>query len=258
MTTDVVRVDDVHDGVRVVTLERPPANALDESLLTGLDSALISADRDASVRAVVLAGAGRFFSAGFDLKAERRSVDAVEAMVDLYKRTNRRLFAFPKPTVALVEGHFTAGGFVLAMACDIRVIAEGDATFGLNEVAIGASFPTVAMEIVRARLAPAAVTELVLGAQLHPLGDAVRLGLTDRLPPAPDARRLALEIAARMGRSPREVFAHTKAALVADALARIDAVSFDDELAIAALWSAPESRAARLAQVSKLKSGGGA
>src|SRR5207245_10148347 len=71
------------------------------------------------------------------------------------------LLALPQPTVAMVNGHTIAGGLVLALACDYRLGVDGDYRIGLNEVAIGASYPKVAFEIVRLRLAHARASELL-------------------------------------------------------------------------------------------------
>jgi len=250
MTTPI-RVTDRPGGVRLLELSRPPANAIDESLLAALDGALVAAEADPAVRALLLTGSGAFFCAGFDLSAPRRDDDDAAKVVALYRTSHRRLLG-SKPTVALVNGHAIAGGLVLAIACDVRLAADVQARIGLNEVAIGASFPAAAIEIVRARLSARAAAELTLGAQLYPLGDAVGLGVVERLVPAGAALEEALATATRLGAFPKEVFAHTRRALVAEALARIDAVPMPAELAAAELWRMPESRAARAAQRERL------
>jgi enoyl-CoA hydratase len=247
----VVRTDDRGQGVRVLTLDRPPANAINGELLEELDTALAEAESDAEVRAVVLTGAGRFFSGGFDLKAERRQGDAVTDAAVQYKAANRRLLAFPKPTVAMINGHCIAGGFVFAMACDHRLAADAEFTVGVNEVSIGAAWPVAAMEIMRCRLPNQLLNELMLGAGLYPASEAVRLRLADRVVPPPELEAEAHALAARLGTHPAEVYANTKARLLGDALARIDGATLDDDLAISALWVTESSRAARRAHVDK-------
>ena len=247
----VVHTEDRDAGVRVLTLDRPPANAINGELLLELDAALAAAASDDAVRALVLTGAGRFFSGGFDLKAERRTGDAVTDAAVQYKTANRNLLAFPKPTVAMINGHTIAGGFVFAMACDHRIAADADFTIGVNEVSIGAAWPVAAMEIMRVRLPHQLLTELMLGARLYPSSEATRLGLADRVVPTADLEAEAVGLAARLGTHPAEVFANTKARLVGDALARIDGATLDDDLAISALWVTESSRAARRAHVDK-------
>jgi enoyl-CoA hydratase len=237
-----VRVNDVNGGVRVLTLDRPPANAISGELLDDLDAALVAASTDKDVRAVVLTGAGGFFSAGFDLKG---SGGEPADMAVRYKTTNRRLLSLPKPTVAMIGGHCIAGGFVFAMACDHRIAAEDDYTIGVNEVAIGAAWPVVAMEIMRVRLSNVELSELMLGARLYPANEAKRLGLAHQTVPSAELEQKAMGRAAELAVHPGEVYANTKTRLVGDALARIDAATLEEDLAITALWVTEESQAAR-------------
>jgi enoyl-CoA hydratase/carnithine racemase len=109
------------------------------------------------------------------------------------------------------------------------------------------------MEIVRLRLTTAAVAELILEARLLEPADAVRLGVVRELQPAGTALDGAVALAAQLAAYPQVVYAHAKEQLVRDALARIDAVSFDTELATARLWEAEESRAARRLQRARLE-----
>ena len=243
--------DQAH-GVRLLTLARPPANALDEALLTALEDALDDAATDDAVRTVVVRADGAFFCGGFDLRAPRRTGDAVTAMVERYRDSHRKLLAFPKPTLAAVQGHAIAGGLVLALACDHRIAVAGEYRVGLNETAIGAAFPPVALEIVRMRLTHAAASELLLGAELYPSSELVRLGVIGRLTTPADFDEEVRRSAERLAGLPREVYAHAKAELVRDAMARLDSVSLEEELAVAALWSTTESRAARAAQRQRL------
>ena len=121
-----VRSEECDGGVRLLTLDRPPANALDETLLADLGAALTAAAADPAVRAVVLTGAGAFLSGGFDLAAPRRDHAAARALQRLYRDTHVQLLGFPKPTIAMVNGHAIAGGLVLALACDYRLGSRGE------------------------------------------------------------------------------------------------------------------------------------
>src|SRR5439155_408252 len=162
-----IRNQDHEGGVRVPTLDRPHANAIHETLLGDLAAAVRAASDDDAVRAVVLTGAGAFFSGGFDFRAARRDDAASRQVHTLYRDTHRALLALPKPTLAMMQGHAIAGGLVLVLACDYRLGLDGDYRVGLNEVAVGAAFPRTALEIVRLRLAHARASELILGAALY-------------------------------------------------------------------------------------------
>ena len=250
MTT--VRTRDVEGGVRVLTLDRPPANAIDDALLGDLLAALGAAGEAAAVRAVVLTGAGAFFGGGFDLAAPPRDAAATARLNALYRDAHLALLELPKPTVAMVNGHAIAGGLVMALACDYRLGRDGDYRIGLNEVAIGASFPRAAFEIVRLRLPHARASELLLGAALYPASQALRLGVVDELFPAETFEATVLRRAARMGAFPQAAYAHAKAALVAEAVARVRAETPQEAQRTAAVWLTEESQAARAAQRRKL------
>jgi enoyl-CoA hydratase len=155
----------------------------------------------------------------------------------------------------MVNGHAIAGGLILALACDYRLGVEGDWKLGLNEVAIGATYPKVALEIVKLRLAHARAAELLLGAALYPSSEAVRLGVVDELLPAERFEATVLRRAARLGSLPKEAYADTKAELLAEALARIDAESPETAARRMGIWRLPESAAARAAQRERLTKG---
>lgn len=247
-----VREEDREGGVRWLVLDRPPANALDESLLGDLLAAVERARDDDAVRAVVLTGAGAFFSGGFDLSAPRREETGIAVMNESYRGAHRALLALPKPTIARVAGHAIAGGAVLALACDYRLGVDGNWKVGTNEVAIGASYPKAAIEIMKLRLTHSQCAELALGADLYPARQAVRLGVIHELLPGLDFEEIVARRAERLASFPREAYAHTKAALLAETLARIDAHTREQAVADAAVWMTDESRAARRAQRQKL------
>jgi enoyl-CoA hydratase/carnithine racemase len=255
MTT--VRAEDRVDGVRLLTLDRPPANAITADLLTDLSTALDAARDDPAVRAVVLTGEGRFFSAGLDLRGgiDFQAATAPGPAVDPFGALRTCLLAFvrlPKPIFAMLRGHAIAGGLILVLACDYRLGLEGDYRIGLNEVEIGASFPKAALEIVRLRLTHQQACELLLGAAIYPANQAVRLGVVDELLPDDKFESTVFRRAARLGSFPRDAYAHTKATLVAETIARIESETPGEALRTAAVWMSAESVAARAAQQQKL------
>ena len=245
----------------MLTLNRPPANAITPALLGDLTAARDAASGDDTVRAVVLTGAGKFFSAGLDIRggidfqalasSEGTAADPFAAL----RMCMLAFLRFPKPTVAMVQGHAIAGGLVLVLACDYRLGLDGEYRIGLNEVAIGASFPRSAFEVVRLRLSHQQASKLLLGAAIYPANQGTRLGAVDELITADKFEETVMRRAAWLGSFPRVAYAHTKAALVADAIARIDAETPEEAMAGAAIWLTPESAAARAAQAQKLAGG---
>lgn len=247
-----VRVEDKDGGVRVLTLDRPPANAIAPDLLDDLAAALHAAGSADSVRAVVLTGSGKFFSAGLDLRQTTNASDLGELLQERFRDTHLDFLEFPKPTVAMLNGHAIAGGVILLLACDYRLGVQGDYKVGLNEVAIGASFPKVAFEIVRLRLTNQQANEVLLGANLYPASEAVRLGFVDELLREDKFEETVLRRAAQLGAHPREAYAHTKNALTAEAVERVRTETREQAMATGSVWMTPESLAARMRQAQKL------
>jgi enoyl-CoA hydratase/carnithine racemase len=105
---------------------------------------------------------------------------------------------------------------------------------------------------VRLRLPHARASELLLGGALYPASQATRLGVVDELLPPESFEATVMRRAARLGAFPRDAYAHTKAALIAEAVARIDAETAEEAERASAVWLSAESRAARAAQRRKL------
>lgn len=253
MTT--VRIEDRDGGVRVLTLDRPPANAINAELMNDLAATLDAAGEDDSVRAVVLTGAGKFFSGGLDLRLTTNAADVGDLLLNSGRDAWMSLLTFPKPTVAMLRGHAIAGGVVMLLGCEYRLGVEGDYKVGLNEVAIGASFPKIAFEIVRLRLTHQQASELLLGARTYPASEAVRLGLVDELLSVDGFEETVMKRAAKLGTHPKGAYAHTKLALVRDTVDRVMAQTREEAKSGAAVWMEPESLAARMAQAKAIGKG---
>ena len=125
-----VRAEDREGGVRVLTLDRPPANAITAELLDDLLASLKSARDDDSVRAIVLTGAGRFFCGGLDLSQTGSEAELAELLLDKYRDSHVELLSLPKPTIGMLNGHAIAGGLIILLACDVRLGVEGDYKIG--------------------------------------------------------------------------------------------------------------------------------
>ena len=234
-----------HDGgVLALRMDRPPAQGFTTELLADLDAAVLDATRDDTVRCVVITGSGRFFSGGFDMKAPPRGRAETLDMGAVYHSAHRALVALPKPTLAALNGHTVAGGLILALACDHRVALDDRFRIGLTEVAVGAGYPPAASAIAFDRLGTHA-PELVLGAELL-WSDDPRVSFLFRATfEATQFEEQVLTLARQLAGFPAAAYAHAKAELVRDLLARIDSASDDDRAAALAVWTDPESDAAR-------------
>lgn len=166
--------------VAIVTLRRPPANAMDPALLAAIAETFAALAADTDVRAVVLTGEGRSFCAGLDLKAVPGIGDAEQrALLDALNRAFFAVYDCPVPVVGAINGHAIAGGLVLALCCDRRLAADAAFQAGLTEVRVGIPYPVAAIEVVRAELPPRVARELVLFGRNMPQPAATAAGVFD-------------------------------------------------------------------------------
>lgn len=185
--------------ILILTLNDPDrANPLSSAIMAALSRSLEAASSDEGVRAVVLAGAGRHFSAGADLEAlERFAQEGDEAVVRADAERLRHLFeillGYPKLTVAAVHGAAVAGGCGLATACDL-VVAEPGARFAYTEVRIGFLAAIVSTFLTR-RVAGHVARRMLLDPEMVDGPRAVELGLADELAREGDALTTAVQLA---------------------------------------------------------------
>jgi enoyl-CoA hydratase len=202
-----------HEDVAVVTLERPEKrNALSIDLRMELADAFLGLSSDDSVGCVILTGAGTAFCAGMDVTQFGGSLENRRALVESSTGAFRAVGRCPKPVVAAVNGPALAGGFALALLCDIRVAAES-ATFGYPELPIGIP-PSYAA--ARATIGPAAARELCLTGRVIGAEDALRLGAVSEVCPDEELSERSLELALGIAAMPRAAQLETKRRILID------------------------------------------
>lgn len=174
---------DVADRVAQLVLNRPERlNALDKATLVEINAAMDTAEADADVRVIVVSGAGRAFSSGFDLKAQMEArpegAAAWREILDLDFDTTMRFWNSPKPTIAAVHGACLAGAFELALSCDITIATE-DAIFGEPELKFGAGIVTLLLPWMTG---PKQAKRIILSADDRiPARDALAMGLVSQV-----------------------------------------------------------------------------
>ena len=199
-SNDLLLLDRPVEGVLIATLNRPEKlNALSKALLGDLTAALAAAKEDDTIRAVVLTGRGKAFSAGADIS------DMVERGVESYLDPERlahwqAIEAFPKPLIAAVNGYALGGGCELAMLCDL-ILASEEARFGLPEINIGVLPGDGGTQRLPRLVGKAWATRLILTGEIITAAQARDIGLViettepDRL--LKRATALAAEIASK-------------------------------------------------------------
>jgi enoyl-CoA hydratase len=219
-----------HDGdVLVLAADRPPANAMDVTLLREVLDAIEQVASDPP-RALVLSGRPGFFSAGADLKAvPSYDADQQRAMVASINEMALGVYELSCPVVGAITGHAIAGGLVLALCTDVRV-ASSAGRYGLTEIKVGVPYPQAAIGVVSAELVPHAARVLALGNQLIGAAECLRLGVFDEVVEPDAVVPRALELAAGMAAFPAEVYARTKRDLRGATAARLRAAAAQDPL----------------------------
>jgi Delta3-Delta2-enoyl-CoA isomerase len=205
-----------HGPVRELQLNRPPVNALSPELIVALRKAIQSSPAD-GVRALILSGTPGRFSGGLDvpmlLGLDRAAMAALWR--DFYSLLGA-IAASPIPIVAAMTGHAPAGGTVLGLYCDWRVMAQGDFKLGLNEVQVGIPLPPVILAGLQRLVGYRAAESLgVTGALLSP-EEALAAGMVDELAPPEQVAGRALQRCQRMLALPPEPMALTRREARAD------------------------------------------
>jgi enoyl-CoA hydratase len=196
---------DVDRHIAYVTINREQRrNALSREVLQELPGVMTDLAEDPDVRVIVVSGAGeRAFSAGADLKEMHgraaHGLNPTTPMTGVYRNAFEAVLEIPKPTIASVNGYALAGGFELAMACDLRIAAD-TAEFGMPEarIGMGANFATVVLP----RLIPRAIAlELLYTGDRLPASRACSLGLVNQVVPSAELAERTRELADRIARN---------------------------------------------------------
>ncbi len=205
---------EVSDGIAVITINRPEArNAVNGAVARGIAAAIDEFDADSSIRVLVLTGAGGTFSAGMDLKgflAGDAPVAADRGFGGIVQRPP------VKPIIAAVEGYALAGGFELALACDL-VVASEQAKFGLPEVRRGLVAGAGGLLRLPKRVPYHLAMEIALTGEHFPAARLHQAGLVSEIVAAGEALQAARDLAGRVAQGGPLALAATKRIIVESA-----------------------------------------
>ena len=252
---------DVQDdaGIRTLYLAHGKANAMDLELVQSIERAAAEA-AVSDAKAIVITGAGSIFCAGVDLlrlvgsesapkpEAEAREYAGrfVPALVQMFLE----LFTLPKPLVVAVNGHAIAGGCILTLTGDYRIMARGG-KIGIPEMLVGVPFPPAVIEIIRYAVSPQHLQTLMYSGRSVDADEAVRMGLVDEAVNPDALQQRAMEMARHFASLAPANFLLSKRQLrdAAVSRARHYGNELDDD--IRDLWSDPERHAAIRAYIAR-------
>jgi enoyl-CoA hydratase len=192
------------DDTLVLTIDRPPVNALDLDMIAELEHAFATAALEVPSNGVVLTGGGNVFSAGVDTRAfAGYGRDRRHAMVLAITRMVARLLAIPSPVVAAINGHALGGGFVLMLGCDYRIAVDSDAAkLGMTEAQAGIPFPAGPLEIMRHELSPEFLRLMTLTSAVLRPQELLQARVLDALCPADEIRPRSIAAAKSLAAQP--------------------------------------------------------
>lgn len=177
---DFVNVD-IREGLAEILLNRPKVNAINGQVVHELAQCFDEVRGDDTAKALILTGEGSFFSFGFDVPElyDYEKKDFTEFMFN-FSDMLRNVFLFPKPVVAALNGHTIAGGCILALACDYRLMVDEKAKISLNEITFGSTLFSSAVEMLRFLVGSRNASTILYSGQMHSADEALRLGLIDK------------------------------------------------------------------------------
>jgi enoyl-CoA hydratase/carnithine racemase len=242
-----------HGPIRELQIAHPPVNALRPDVLASLRHALQAAPAEGAA-AVVVSGAPGFFSAGLDVPFILAGGDAVaiETFEELFALRNA-LVQSPVPVAAAITGQCPAGGAVIAICCDYRVMAEGEYKIGLNEVQVGLPISHVLLANLRRLVGPRHAERMCVEGMLLSPERAYEIGLVDRLVPPEDVVSAALEWCERLLASPPRAMLRTRAVARADLVDMYADPERPGPEEFIEAWSSEETQAAMRALVARLE-----
>ncbi|REK19601.1 MAG: enoyl-CoA hydratase/isomerase family protein [Planctomycetota bacterium] len=223
----------------ILRLQRGKGNALNIELLEAIERALGEIEAS-DARAAIVTGQGSVFGAGVDLPEMVAGGEAyIRRFVPLLVQVFERLATFPKPLVAAVNGHAVAGGAILMLACDQRLLARGNARIGLTEIQVGVPFPAWALEIARFATPPEHFATLICTGRTWSPDEALTRGLVDEVIEPERLPERAFEVAREMGALLPATFAATKLAVRRPLIEAVRKTQSQDEQVVEA-WCSPE------------------
>jgi len=172
----------IKDHLAIITLNRGKSNALNREMVTELTDMLKNIENDSTIGGVMITGKDHFFSAGLDLiELYNYNEEEVKSFWHLFLNFVAKITAFKKPLICAINGHSPAGGCVIALACDARVMAEGKYIIGLNEVPVGIIVPNSIFNLYSFWIGKANATRSLLEGKLFNPEEALAIGLVDEV-----------------------------------------------------------------------------
>ncbi|WP_270088887.1 enoyl-CoA hydratase/isomerase family protein [Sphingobacterium sp. SYP-B4668] len=234
----------IEERIAHIALDRGKSNAMHLEMIEELASAIKQAEENPAIEGLILHGKENFFTSGLDLiTLYQYNEQQMETFWTQFLSLIHQLAAFPKPAVAAISGHSPAGGCVLGICCDYRVMAQGDFIVGLNEVPVGIVVPESIFELYSFWIGKRRAYQYLLEGKLLKPEEALEVGLVDELVSPISIKTAALRKIKLLTQFEKNAWRTTKLNLRKNLLHTIKTDQAADVAQALQQWWAPSTRA---------------
>ena len=234
----------IKDRLAIITLNRPKSNSLNREMVTELTDMLQNIENDDNIGGAMITGKENFFSAGLDLiELYDYNEEDAKSFWHLFLKFSAQITAFKKPLVAAINGHSPAGGCVIALACDARVMAAGKYIIGLNEVPVGIIVPNSIFNLYSFWLGKADATRSLLAGKLFNPEEALAIGLVDEVVPSESILTAAERRARKYMAYEKNTWSQSKLSIRRELIASTSSDQSEDLAVMLKQWWSPATRA---------------
>ena len=236
---------EIQNEIGIIKLDNGVTNTISLQVVGELHEAITKLAGNQRVRALIITSANeKFFSIGFDIPNLYDLTPAqFEDFYDTFNKFALDLFTYSKPTLAAMPGHAIAGGCILALCCDYRVIAEGRKLMGLNEIKLGVPVPYMVDCILRDLIGTQRGRDVLELGEFYPPEDLLRLGMVDLVVPVDEVLPASIEKIQALGEMPNAAYAIIKQNRVLPVQEKILATYETKKAKFIECWYSSEGRA---------------
>ncbi|MCI0455260.1 MAG: enoyl-CoA hydratase/isomerase family protein [Candidatus Dadabacteria bacterium] len=231
------------ENIATIVLNRPKVNAINEIVVEELGDCFQKLATDQNVKAVILTGEGSFFSFGLDVPeflgySKDSFTEFLIKFTDLYSY----IFQFPKPVVAALNGHTIAGGCMLALACDYRLMVSEKAKISLNEITFGSTVFHGSVQMLKYCIGERSAESVLYGGSMYSAEEAKGLGLIDEVVSKDNLREVAEKVAQNFAGKDSRAFRDIKMLLRKHVAEEMRRREHDSILEFADIWYSESTR----------------